>query len=95
MDAIIKKFTSHHNISVKVLKKNTPAMTYSDYSKRTQRFYTSLARDIKDDLEACSYDFVEDRVVLSVIPLDGGPEQLYDLFENPSPSGDQNNINGM
>lgn len=93
MDSIINSaMKRNHRVSVKVLKrvardqgslKNTAPMTYSDYTKRLQRFYDGLARDIADDLEACSYDFVEDRVVLSVIPP-GGQEKLYDLFEYPS-----------
>jgi hypothetical protein len=84
MDSIINSaMKRNHRVSVKVLKKNTTPMTYSDYTKRLQRFYDGLARDIADDLEACSYDFVEDRVVLSVIPP-GGQEKLYDLFEYPS-----------
>ncbi len=78
----------NHRVSVKVFKRSKGSLeknmvTYTDYTKRLQRFYDGLARDIADDLEACSYDFVEDRVVLSVIPP-GGQEKLYDLFEHPS-----------
>jgi len=92
MDSIINSaMKRNHRVSVKVFKRPSVArdqksltpMTYSDYTKRLQRFYDGLARDIADDLEACSYDFVEDRVVLSVIPP-GGQEKLYDLFECPS-----------
>lgn len=75
-------------VSIKILKKNQPPMIYSDYSKRMDRFYMGLSRDIKDDLEACVYDFVDERVVLSVTPLDK-PEQLYEMFEWASPTRGQ------
>ena len=82
MESIINKSMARGTrVSIKIFKKGHPAVTYSDYSKRMDRFYSGLARDIKDDLQACVYDFSEPRIVLSVTPLDK-PEEIYELFES-------------
>ena len=52
------------------------------------RFYGDLSKDIKHDLDACVYDFAEERIVLSVTPPDR-IEQLYELFEWAPPTRGQ------
>jgi hypothetical protein len=85
MDKVIKtSMRPGTKVSIKILKKGggKPWVLYSDYSLRMSRMFGDLSKTIKGDLEACTYDFVEDRVVLSVTH-DGQSEQLYQLFEYP------------
>lgn len=44
------------------------------------RMFTDLSKTIKGDLEACTYDFCDDKVVLSVTH-EGHSEELYQMFE--------------
>ena len=77
---IESSFKKSTQLSIKVIRRGKPPKIYMDYTRYIQTLLYELHRDIARDLEACAYDYPNDRVVLSVQSMNGS-EELIDLFE--------------